>query len=271
MSLQSNINTWKGIYDNSGINAGGGDPNYIGSVVGVDGKTYVGSAIYTGVGNKIHDFNVYAGQGVTPSSSPVPGGKFLLESTGGFSWDTVSAGSALAMQTSGSLNNLYLGTSADSGKSPLAPTVTEFDADQPLLVIKGFNIVSDYAATLFGGSNGNSSIALSQAGTGAATGITFGDLMAKPGYYASATFNSAVTYNLAFEENALGVSTFEWALDKYLESKGSDITDSWANINAALAGTGVSVDYYEFADDYAAGGVVASAFAEVESDLLLAA
>ncbi|HCT7642118.1 TPA: hypothetical protein OT834_002917 [Morganella morganii] len=269
MSLQSNINTWKGIYDNTGINAGGGDPSYIGSVVGVNGNTYVGPAIYTGVGNKIHDFNVYAGQGVTLGNST--GGKFLLESTGGFSWDTVPSGSAYAMQTSGSLNNLYLGTSADSGKSPEEFTVAEFAADKPLLVIQGFNIVSDYAATLFGGSNGNSSIALSQAGTGAATGITFGDLMAKANLYASATFNSAVNYNLAFEENALGVSTFEWALDKYLESKGSDITDSWANIDAALAGTGVSVDYYPEADDYAPGGIVASAAAELESDLLLAA
>ncbi|HEI8721475.1 TPA: hypothetical protein SLF58_002721 [Serratia marcescens] len=210
MSLQSNINTWKGIYDNAGINTGGGNPAYIGSVLDVNGGYHTGTGIYQ-TGNKIYDFNIYAGQGVPVGGTS--GGKFLVESTGGFSWNTVPSGSAYAMQTSGSLNNLYLGTTpvGDNAPAPAPSTLTAFDGDEPLLVIKGFNIVSDYAATLFGGSNGNSSIALSQAGTGAATGITFGDLMAKANLYASATFNSAVNYNLAFEENALGVSTFEWA------------------------------------------------------------
>lgn len=271
MSLQSNINIWKGLYDNTGINAGGGNPDYIGSVIDVNGLYHKGIDIYTGNGYEIYDFNYYGGQGVKLNDPS--GGKYLLESTGGFQWDTVSGTTALAMQTSGSLNSLYLGTTplGDAGASPGQYTVTTFNGGEPLLVVEGFNIVSDYAATLFGATDGNDSILLSQAGSGAATGIDFGDLMAKPGYYESATFNSAVLYNLAFEENAAGVSTFEWALDKYLESKGSDITDSWASIDTALSGTGVSIDYYDFAEDYAVGGVVASAAAEVESDLLLAA
>ena len=271
MSLQSNINTWKGIYDNTGINAGGGDPAYIGSVFDVNGNPHVGPAIYNGNGNEIWDFNYYGGQGVNLGDSS--GGKFLLESTGGFEWDTVTATgnpNLLAMKTAGSLNTLYLGTSADSDPSPAAGTVGSFDAYESLLVVQGFNYVVDYAATLFGASNGNDAILL----TDTAGGLAFGDLMSKPQYYESATFNSAVLYNLAFEVNTAGVSGFEWALDKYLESKSSDITDDLADIQTALSGTGVSIDYYELADDYAAGGVIASAssaFAEVESDLLLAA
>ncbi|HFF3752482.1 TPA: hypothetical protein ACGCMY_005637 [Klebsiella pneumoniae] len=246
----------------------------------MNGNWHGGGSIYTGNGNEIYKFDWYAGQGVTPYTNPasaVPGGKYLLESTGGFEWDTVTATgnpSLLAMETSGTLNTLYLGTSADVENSPAQGTVGTFAAYESLLVVQGFNYVVDYAASLFGASSGNGSILLSQAGTGAATGLTFGDLMAKPHYYESATFNSAVLYNLAFEENTAGVSTFEWALDKYLESKGSDITDDLATIQSALTGTGVSIDYYEFADDYAAGGVIASAnsaFAEAESDLLLAA
>jgi len=280
MSLSTLIGTWKGIYDNTGINENGGNPDYIGSIIDVNGDWHGGVNIYSGVGNEIREFNWYAGQGVTPYTNPsaaVPGGKYLVESTGGFEWDTVTATgnpSLLAMETSGTLNTLYLGTSADVESSPAQGTVGTFAAYESLLVVQGFNYVVDYAASLFGASSGNGSILLSQAGTGAATGMTFGDLMAKPHYYESATFNSAVLYNLAFEENTAGVSTFEWALDKYLESLGSDITDDLADIQTALANTNVSIDYYEFADDYAAGGVIASAssaFAEVESDLLLAA
>ncbi|MCR4159111.1 hypothetical protein NUK34_09640 [Kerstersia gyiorum] len=273
MSLSTLIGTWKGIYDNTGINENGGNPDYIGSVIDVNGDWYDGANIYSGVGNEIREFNWYAGQGVAPYTNPalaVPGGKYLVESTGGFEWDTVSGANALAMQTSGALNTLYLGTSADVADSPAQATVGTFDEDQPLLVIQGFNYVVNYAATLFGASDGNDTINMTdKAGT-----LEFKELMSKEWYYESATFNSAVLYNLAFEENTAGVSVFEWALDKYLESKGSDITDDLATIQSALTGTGVSIDYYEFADDYAAGGVIASAnsaFTEVESDLLLAA
>ncbi|TBV17338.1 hypothetical protein [Stutzerimonas kirkiae] len=52
MPLQSNINTWKGIYDNTGINAGGGNPAYIGSVLDVNGGYHTGTDIYQ-TGNKI--------------------------------------------------------------------------------------------------------------------------------------------------------------------------------------------------------------------------
>ncbi|SHE90580.1 hypothetical protein SAMN02745117_01010 [Lampropedia hyalina DSM 16112] len=271
MTLKSNIDTWTGLYNNTGINAGGGNPAYIGSVIDVNGNPHVGPAIYTGVGNAIWEFNWYAGQGLP--SGGTSGGKFLVESTGGFSWDTVPAtGSLLSMETEGSLNTLYLGTNAlgDTGASPGQYTVTTFNPLQPLLVVDGFNYVVDYAATLFGASDGNDTILLTDTTAG---GLAFEDLMSKPGYYGSATMNAAVLYNLAFEENVEGVSIFEWALDQYLKHEGAanGIADTWTNIDNALSDTNVSIDYYAQASTYASGGVITSAAAEVESDLLLAA
>lgn len=92
MSLQSNINAWQGIYDNTGIYQNGGNPAYIGSVCATDGSFHQGVDIYQS-GYKIYDFNWYAGQGVPVGGSS--GGKFLVGSDNGFSWDTLPSGSSM--------------------------------------------------------------------------------------------------------------------------------------------------------------------------------
>ncbi|EDY8730843.1 TPA: hypothetical protein P2A77_001705 [Salmonella enterica subsp. enterica serovar Agona] len=270
MSLQSNINAWQGIYDNTGIYQNGGNPAYIGSVCATDGSFHQGVDIYQS-GYKIYDFNWYAGQGVPVGGSS--GGKFLVGSDNGFSWDTLPSGSSMKFVTSGELNTLYLGTTpiGDNGASPDCSTLTTFDDDEPLLVIQGFNVAVDYAASLFGsGYDGNSSIAY---GT-TAFGTAIEDLMSNPGYYNSVTLNSAILYDQAFENNGIGMQTFEWVLDKYLESIGSDITDTVSTIQAALttAGSDLSIDYFTYADgNYPTSDCGCSATAGVESDLLLAA
>ncbi|HEN8221988.1 TPA: hypothetical protein U7301_000531 [Pseudomonas aeruginosa] len=272
MSLQSKISTWQGIYDNTGIYGGGGDPNYIGSVCATNGSFHQGGDIYQS-GYKIWDFNWYAGQGVPVGGSS--GGKFLVGSDNGFSWNTITSGSSMKFVTSGELNTLYLGTTpiGDNGASPACSTLTTFDDDEPLLVIQGFNVAVDYAASLFGsGYDGNSSIAY---GTTASTdGTAIEDLMSNPGYYNSVTMNSAILYDLAFENNGIAMQTFEWVLDQYLESIGSDITESVSVIQGKLAAAGsdLSIDYYTYADgNYPSTGCACSATAGVEGDLLLAA
>lgn len=272
MSLQTNIGTWQGIYDNTGINGGGGNPAYIGSVCATNGTFHQGSDIYQ-TGYKIYDFHWYAGQGVTPSTG-TSGGKFLVESSAGFSWNTVDQNSngKYEFVTSGTLNTLYLGTTptGDSGASPACSTLTTFNPFQPLIVVGNFNIAVDYAATLFGGANGNSAIALTTSGGG----TTFSTLMSNPGYYESATMNSAILYDLAFDTSSNAMQTFEWALDKYLESIGSDITDSVSTIQSALtaANSDLTIDYYSYAmGHYPTSGCSCSATAGVDSDLLLAA
>lgn len=280
MSLQSNINAWQGIYDNTGIKAGGGNPAYIGSVFGPSGY-HQGTGIYDPSApagtHEIFDFNWYAGQGVPTGGSS--GGKFLLGSTNGFSWDTVDANNngVLEFVTSGSLNTLYLGTSADNSASPECATLTAFDPNSSLLVVNDFNIAVDYVAfNTFGVADGNTAITVN--GTSPQS-IEFTSLMSNPQYYESATLNSAILYDLAFEDNANSQQAFEFVLDQYLlglSSNTVDLSSTDAAINGVLAGTGVSITYYDYADEYATDGVIptdcgCSATAGIESDLLLAA
>ncbi|CAK7028245.1 hypothetical protein EV679_2181 [Kerstersia gyiorum] len=277
MSLKTAIDDWRDSYDETIIDTQH-DPAYIGSVKATNGNIYEGIAIYQ-TGNKIYDFNVYAGQGVDHVNAINGGGKFVVESTGGFSWDTAVAtppstpggyDGTYNFVTSGSLNKLSLGytPSGDNNPSPDAATLTAFNTSYPLLVVNGFNIAVDYAATLFGsGYNGNTAISVSAT---ASDGTVLSSILANASLYENATLNSAVLYSLAFDNT--GVQAFEWVLDKYLESKGSDITDSWADIQTALSGTGVSISYYDYAPSSAvAADAYAVAAAEVESDLLLAA
>lgn len=277
MSLKTVINDWRDTYDQTMIDQYH-LPAYIGSVKATNGNIYEGVDIYES-GNKIYDFKVYAGQGVdhvTPSNG---GGKFVVESTGGFSWDTTVAtppstpggyDGTYNFVTSGSLNKLSLGytPSGDDSPSPEAATLTAFNTSEPLLVVNGFNIAVDYAATLFGaGYNGNTSISVSAT---ASDGTVLSSILANAGLYENATLNSTVLYSLAFDNT--GVQAFEWVLDKYLESKGSDITDDWADIQSALSGTDVSITYYDYAPSSAvAADAYAVTTADVESDLLLAA
>lgn len=277
MSLQSNISAWQLAYDNAGITAGGGDPNYIGSVCATNGSFYQGANIYQTGTYQIHEFNWYSGQGVPSGGSS--GGKFLVGSNNGFSWNTVDANSngALEFVTSGSLNTLYLGTSADNSASPECATLTAFDVNSPLLVVNGFNVaVDDVAFDVFGVANGNTAIPVDSS---VATPSLFTNLMSNPQYYESATLNSAILYDLAFEDNAHSQQAFEFVLDQYLlglSGNTVNLSSSWAAIDGVLASTGVDIDYYEFADEYVADGVIptdcgCSATAGVDSDLLLAA
>jgi len=81
--------------------------------------------------------------------------------------------------------------------------------------------------------------------------------------------NSTVLYSLAFDNTS--VQAFEWVLDKYLESLGSDITDSFDDIANALAGTGVEIYYYDGSGFFSANDDVMPFLAQVEDGLLLAA
>jgi len=267
MSLQTAVNNWRAGYDETGINDVG--TPYIGSLLAVDGSFHTGGDIYIPGTYQIHDFNWYAGQG---NDATQGGSKFVVNSVDGFSWNTTfdSSTGSLQFVTSGSLNALYLGHSApeDNGPAPAsADTLTEFDLTYPLLAVHGFDIAVNYAASLFGAADGNSAIAVSAT---ASDGTTLSSILANSSLYDSVTLNSTVLYSLAFDNT--NVQAFEWVLDKYLESLGSDITDSFDDIAAALEGTGVEISYYDFDSDYSTyplGGAVA--FAEVEDDLLLAA
>ncbi|MFJ5483614.1 hypothetical protein [Pectobacterium actinidiae] len=273
MSLKTAIDDWRDIYDEA-IIVTQNDPAYIGSIRDTSGTFHTGANIYIGVTNQIHNFNVYAGQGVDHLNPSNGGGKFMVESTAatGFAWNTVdtNGNGKYEFVTSGNLNKLSLGytPSGDNGAAPASATLTSFDTGEPLLVVNGFNIAVDYAATLFGtGYNGNSAINVSAT---ASDGTALSSILANASLYESATLNSTVLYSLAFDNT--GVQAFEWVLDKYLESKGSDITDDWADIQTALSGSGVSVTYYDYAPSSAvAADAYAVAAAEVESDLLLAA
>lgn len=276
MSLKTVINDWRDTYDQTMIDQYH-LPAYIGSVKATNGGIYEGVNIYES-GNKIYDFYVYAGQGVDHVNTSNGGGKFVVDSDGGFSWNTVdaNANNLYEFVTSGSLNKLSLGytPTGDDNPSPDALTLTAFNTNYPLLVVNGFNIAVDYAATLFNNStnptpvlNGNSAISVSAV---ANDGTAISSILANAGLYETTTLNATVLYSLAFDNT--GVQAFEWVLDKYLESKGSDITDSWADIQTTLSGTGVSIDYYDYAPSSAvAADAYAVAAAEVESDLLLAA
>lgn len=272
MSLKNVINDWRDTYDQTMIDQYH-LPAYIGSVKATNGNTYEGVAIYQ-AGNKIYDFKVYAGQGVDHLNPSNGGGKFVVESTAatGFAWNTVDTNSngKYEFVTSGQLNKLSLGYTpvGDDSPAPEAATLTAFNTSYPLLVINGFNVaVNAVAASQFGVANGNSAINVSAT---AADGTALSSILANVSMYESATLNSTVLYSLAFDNT--GVQAFEWVLDKYLESKGSDITDSWAGIQNALSGTGVSISYYDYAPSSAvAADAYAVAAAEVDSNLLLAA
>ncbi|HBY2266960.1 hypothetical protein R5022_18845 [Pseudomonas aeruginosa] len=272
MSLQTAIADWRSTYDQTEINAY--NPAYIGSIRDISGGFHTGSGIYVSGTNQIYNFNVYAGQGVDHATPADGGGKFVVESTAatGFAWNTVdtNGNGKYEFVTSGQLNKLSLGytPSGDIGAAPAATTLASFETSAPLLVVNGFNIAVDYAASLFGtGYNGNTAINVSAT---ASDGTVLSSILANASLYESATLNSTVLYSLAFDNTS--VQAFEWVLDKYLESKGSDITDDWADIQTALSGTGVSISYYDYAPSSAvAADAYAVAAAEVESDLLLAA
>lgn len=198
---------------------------------------------------EIYDFKVYAGQGLDSSDF---GSKFVLESTGGFSWDTVNAGGGkYSFETSGSLNTLKLGYAADTGYAPGQTTLTAFDTSEPLLVVNNFNVAVDYVAlNTFGVANGNAAITVNAGNQG---------LFSYPQYYEQVTLNSAITYDLTFDEAAAATSTFEYVLDAYLSGFSGGAISS------------VSFDYYATAPSSFSSVEASTAFAEVESDLLLAA
>ncbi|MDR0701385.1 MAG: hypothetical protein LBF61_03080 [Azoarcus sp.] len=260
MSLQTDTTAWRGIYDQTEINAYNSD--YIGSIwaAGVEDCGYhSGSGIYDPTATpptyEIYDFNWYAGQGVDHVTPGNGGGKFLVNSAEGFSWDTTydNVAELYTFVTTGDLDTLYLGYTpvGDYNPSPKCATLATFDAYESLLVVTGFNIAVDaVAVSEFSVTDGNSAIAASLL-----VDDNGNSILANAGIYAAATLNSAVLYGLAFDNTT--VQAFEFVLDKYLESRGSDITDPWASINAALVGTGVSITYYNEAGDYVADGVIA--------------
>lgn len=279
MSLQTNVTNWLNAYNEHDIQTTH-NPDYIGSILDTNGQFHTGGGIYkqppaTGLEYEIHDFNWYAGQGVDTGTGI--GGKYLLHSENGLSWDTVNATTTglYNFVTTGSLDTLYLGYNAfgDTDEAPAQATLTAFDEFESLLVVNNFNVAVDYVAGLFGGANGNSQINVSSLVDGN------GDsLISYPQYYEQVTLNSAIIYDLAFEAADSSSSTFENVLDAYLSgvSGGSiDIGNDISVINSYLSGVGssLSFEYYDEAGDYASGGVITASapVAEVESDLLLAA
>lgn len=274
MSLNSNISNWLTAYNAVPFQTSQ-DPKYIGSILGTNGQFHTGIGVYnpqpaTGLDYEIYDFNWYAGQGL---HSGISGGKYLLHSENGLSWDTADRNSnnLYEFETTGTLNTLYLGYNADTGDSPLQGTLTAFNATQSLLVVNNFNVAVDYVAGLFGGTDGNSQILSS-----ALVDANGKSLITYPQYYEKVTLNSAIIYDLAFEAAASDYSTFEYVLDAYLSGFSSgaiDLDSDIGVINTYLSNNGsdLSFEYYAQAGSYAPGGVITSAAAEVESDLLLAA
>lgn len=278
MSLQTNVTNWLNAYNEQPIQTTH-LPAYIGSILDTNGQFHTGGLIYkqppaTGLQYEIYDFNWYAGQGLNSAGE---GGKYLLHSENGISWDTVNATTAglYNFVTTGSLDTLYLGHNpiTETGAAPTAGNVTSFNPYESLLVVNNFNVAVDYVAGLFGGTNGNSLINVSSLVDANGNG-----LISYAQYYEQVTLNSAIIYDLAFEAAPSSYSTFEYVLDAYLSgvSGGAiDIGDDINVINSYLSGVGssVSFEYYDEAGDYATGGVITSsaAVAEVESDLLLAA
>lgn len=277
MSLQSVINDWLGDYDNTHQTDPATATKSIGSILTVANVYHTGGAgesnsIYVPNSNhpyEIYDFKVYAGQGLDSVGPGAFGSKFVLESTSGFSWDTVDANNngKYEFVTSGNLNTLKLGYAADTGYAPGETTLTAFDTAEPLLVVNNFNVVVDYVAlNTFGVADGNAQITVNAGNQ---------NLFSYPQYYDKVTLNSAIIYDLTFEKAAAATSTFEYVLDQYLlglSGNTVDLSSSWAAINSTLSGTGVSISYYDYAPSSAvAADAYAVAAAEVESDLLLAA
>lgn len=278
MSLKSNVTAWLGDYDNSN-QTGANATKSIGSILTVGNDYHTGGAgepnsIYIPSSShppyEIYDFKVYAGQGLDSVGSGAFGSKFVLESTSGFSWDTVDANSngKYEFVTSGNLNTLKLGYAADTGYAPAQATLTAFDTSEPLLVVNNFNVAVDYVAfNTFGVADGNAQITVNAANQ---------DLFTFPQYYEQVTLNSAIIYDLTFDAAAAATSTFEYVLDAYLSSfSGGAITSASdiSVINSYLSshGSSVSFDYYTTAPSSFSSVEASTAFAEVESDLLLAA
>ena len=255
MSLQSDITTWRDSFDNTKIS--NNNPAYLGTIKGVDGVVYTGAAAYISGTNNPHPFSTYTGQGIDHTSADLGGSKYVLQSNTGFTWTTgvSTSGSQYTFSTSGTLNSLTLGTApeADHGAAPTAAYLTSFDSYSPLIQITGFNVAVDYVAQhSFGVADGNSAIAV--------TG-TFASILSNAAYYSTSTLNAAIIYDLTFDSTS--TQAFEYVLDKYLESKGSDITDTYAHIQTALAGSGVSITYYDQASS--ASGVTTAAVAQAET------
>ena len=254
MSLQSDITTWRDSFDNTHISTN--DPAYLGTIKAVNGNVYTGIAAYQS-GSNPYPFYTYAGQGVDHSTPAFGGSKYVVQSNTGFTWNTTLNGSQYASSTSGTLNSLTLGTTPDvnseHGAAPTAAYLTSFDSYSPLIQITGFNVAVDYVAQhSFGVANGNSAIAV--------TG-TFASILSNAAYFSTSTLNAAIIYDLTFDSTS--TQAFEYVLDKYLESKGSDITDTYAHIQTALAGSGVSITYYDQASS--ASGVTTAAVAQAET------
>jgi hypothetical protein len=266
MAVLSNIvATWIGDYDASGL--GSYNPAYVGSILDVDGLYHTGgsnmpNSIYES-GNNVYPFNWYAGQGIGPDSDI--GGKYLLYSESGFTWNTLNEDSddLYEFETYGCLNVLYLGynPTGDANPSPAQGTLTTFDSSSPLLVVSNFNCLIDKVAQLITGNssaNGNTAIDVDDLVDDNGSSI-----LANPQYYESATLNSTFIYSTAFANT--DTSIIEYVLDKYLTSIGSSITDDIGDIQEALedAGSCVTISYYEEAGDYAANGVVTDDLADL--------
>jgi len=268
MSLQSAINDWRADYDETRINEY--NPDYIGSIRDTSGVYHTGPGIYQTGSNAIYSFNVYAGQGVDHNDPDNGGSKYLVYSQDGFSWNTTfdSPTGPYQFVTSGNLDGFILGytPNGDNGPAPAEATLGSFDFTQPFLAVDGFSIAVNYAASLFGAADGNSAISVSAT---ASDGTTLSSILANSSLYDSVTLNSTVLYSLAFDNTS--VQAFEWVLDKYLESLGSDITDSFDDIANALAGTGVEIYYYDGSGFFSANDDVMPFLAQVEDGLLLAA
>lgn len=276
MSLQSNVTSWISAYNAVPFQTSQ-NPDYLGSILGTDDQFHTGIGLYkqppaSGLQYEIYDFNWYAGQGLTGAA----GGKYLVHSENGLSWDTVNADTVgqFNFVTTGSLDTLYLGYNAigDTGESPAEATLTTFNPYGPLLVINNFSTAIDHVAGLFGGTDGNSQI-LSSAlvDSDGKSIITF------PQYYEKVTLNSAIIYDLAFESAESDQSTFEYVLATYLKdiSNGDITIDSdIADINTYLSDkSDLSFEYYPQAGSYAPDGEITTSapVAETNSDLLLAA
>ncbi|THF64792.1 hypothetical protein E6C76_12150 [Pseudothauera nasutitermitis] len=279
MSLQSNINDWLGDYTNTNVTDPITATKSIGSILTVGGAYHTGGAgesnsIYdpgSSLPYEIYDFKWYAGQGLDSSGF---GSKFLVYSEGGISWDTkysLTTPGKFEFETTGSIDTLYLGYNADTGYSPAQATLTAFDTNESLLVINNFDVAVDYVAfNTFGVADGNGQITVNAGNQ---------NLFTYPGYYAKVTLNSAIIYDLTFDEAAASTSTFEYVLATYL----SDFSNNAITINSDISvinnylssnGSSLSFEYYAQAGTYAPGGVITEALASaaaVESDLLLAA
>jgi hypothetical protein len=255
MSLQTDVTTWRNNFDQTNINTN--NPAYLGSIKDTSGVYHTGAASYQAGTNNPYPFTIYAGQGVNHTTPAAGGGKYVLTSTNGFSWTTTDSNGngKYEFNTSGALNTLTLGTTpaTDHGAAPASSTLTSFLSSAPLIQVTGFNVAVDYVAQHeFGVANGNSAIAV--------TG-TFASLLSNAALFDSSSLNAAIIYDLTFDSTS--TQAFEYVLDKYLESKGSDITDTYAHIQTALAGSGVSITYYAQASS--ASGVTTAAVAQAET------